>query len=300
MEQIRTGVDRLRHPDLPQAERIPGLYQHPYLVADGRRRLGDALIDRQRRVPYTMATMEAVDAVLRNPQGGLRCFQRVFVRACGRPVVTADGSELLPAEDQKIVTSAFVHIAVEGGLLYASFTATALHPTRDDFQLVDKLHAATGDLAERAIRDCWRAWPRATLGAPARALVTMFRMATHRHRSNRARLASGEYRSYDYGARISVREIASQVEVNYLQLMDAEKYTRLIELAIFDELETQLHGAGVDTSEVRARAAHIQNTNSITFSGNPQFHGATAIGANASASDNRGSRPQHPSPSSAR
>lgn len=281
-EVIRERLLRLRHPDLPATEHVPGLYLLPHLVASGTREEDDVLVEPQGRVPYSLAAPAAVDAVIRQPQGGLRFYQRVVLGAHGRSVRDRDNRVVVTAQDQQVLVSAFVHVAVEGGMLYTEFATTLLPPVNGRFQLLDDLHRAPDRLLGRALRDSVRSWPVDTVAAPVRAARTLWRMATGGYRMNRADRASREYRSYDYGARFSVRELGAEPgPVTYLQVLDADKYAQLAERAVVDALFSYLDAAGVDTTEFSRRAETVQN-NHYTVRGNT-FQGAAAFGQGASA-----------------
>ena len=88
------------------------------------------------------------------------------------------------------------------------------------------------------------------------------------------RLARTQRYVLDYGARVSIREVASITEPKnylqlfdpdkhvlsprrYLQLLDAEKHTKSIEAMALDAIIDFLDDRGVDTSEVRTRRAAI-------------------------------------------
>jgi uncharacterized membrane protein len=282
-EVIRERLLRLRHPALPVPEHVPGLYLLPHLVASGTRDEDDALVEPLARLPYALAAPPAVEAVIRQPQGGLRYYQRVVLGAHGKSVRARDNREIVAAQDQQVLVSAFVHVAVEGGMLYTEFATTLLPPVNQRFQLLDDLHRAPDRLLSRALRDSLRDWPADTVAAPVRAARTLWRMATGGFRMNRADRASREYRTYDYGARFSVRELGSEpAPVTYLQVLDADKYAQLAERAVVDALFSYLDAAGVDTTEFSKRAEVVQN-NHYTVRGNT-FQGATAFGQAASAS----------------
>jgi hypothetical protein len=282
-EFIRERLLRLRHDDLPVAEHVPGLYLLPHIVANGSRDQDDVLVEPVAKVPYAVATPPAVEAVIRQPQGGLRFYQRVVLGAHGKSVRSRDNFEVVPAQDQQVLVSAFVHVAVEGGMLYTEFATTLLPPVNRRFQLLDDLHRAPDKLLGRAIRDSFRDWPADTVAAPVRAARTVWRMATGGYRMNKAHRASREYRTYDYGARFSVRELGAESgPVTYLQVLDADKYAQLAERAVVDALFSYLDAAGVDTTEFNSRAEFVQNNN-YTLRNNT-FNGAAAFGQAASAS----------------
>src|SRR4030095_10846322 len=100
-------------------------------------------------LPYPIASDPAVNAIISHPQGGLRYFQRVVVGNVvegdqGNVVCTADGQTVAQVRHQEVAVSSFIHVAVEGGLLYAEFVATVLPPIQERYHLLDALHHAAG------------------------------------------------------------------------------------------------------------------------------------------------------------
>ncbi len=119
-QRVHDAILGLRDPRLREGTRIPNLYVVPYVAADGNRRSDDdPLIDPQTRTPRTLASAETIAAIMRTPQGGLRHYLRAVVPASGKEIRTPDGRLVLPAQDSGIGVTAFVHLAVEGGMLYS-------------------------------------------------------------------------------------------------------------------------------------------------------------------------------------
>ena len=54
------------------------------VVGEGRLRWDSPLFDGNRMLPYSHAEEETITALIRNPQAGLRCFQRVSISDEGR------------------------------------------------------------------------------------------------------------------------------------------------------------------------------------------------------------------------
>src|SRR5207249_4749585 len=204
----------------------------------------------------------AVEAIIRHPQGGLRFYQRAVVGAHGKSVHASDGREVAPAQDQHMLVSVFVHVAAEGGMLYTEFVGTVLPPINARYHLLDALHSSGERLFARALRGAVLGWPADTAVAPVRALRSWWQIVTRSYRMNRANRASREYRAFDYGARISVRELAAEpMPRTYLQHLDADKYVKVAERAVIEALFSYLEEAGVDTAEFSTRVNFVQNNN---------------------------------------
>ncbi|MFI0350632.1 hypothetical protein [Actinomadura sp. 9N407] len=289
---------------LPPNERIAGLVTDVHIVGRGecaqrRRPLdpisgryfdGHPLIDAQAGVPFSVASPEAVEAIIRHPQGGVRCYQRVTVGARGQAIMGPGDRAVAPAEDQDIALSAFVYLAVEGRMLYAQFVATVLPPIRREFRLIDFLpNWSVPTLLAKSLRAGWRSVLSGLLLAVPRILSSCWAMS----RGVRAGLTSrhpSRYMAYDYGARISVRELAAEEEFHtFLQELDADKYTRLIERRVNEALLDHLEGeCGIDVSAYRTQAGVILNEGVIMTGGS--VSGQIAVGGEGARIEQRQTR----------
>ncbi|WP_147449575.1 hypothetical protein [Actinomadura pelletieri] len=278
---------------LPTNERIHGLVTGWHVVARGRcvqrpRPVdaftrddyeGHPLIDPTGPTPFSVASQETVEAAIRHPQGGVRCFQRVSVGVQGQSIRTPDGRVVAPAEEQDAAMSAFVHLAVEGRMLYARFVVTVLPPVHDQFKIVDQLPVWGGG---RLVWNAFRlAFPRVLLTAP---LLGPFRLVSALWRIIReasAADAPGDPRTdlvHEYGARISVRELVADADARDLfQELDVDKYTRLIERRVNEALLDYLGDeCGIDVSTYRTQASVIMNQGVIMTGGT--LAGQVAVG----------------------
>jgi hypothetical protein len=101
-------------------------------------------------------------------------------------------------------------------------------------------------------------------------------------RMNRADRRNNEAPRYDYGSRTSVRALASdRAPDTYISLLDAEKYSKLIERRLTGAVLEYLVSKGVDTAEYSTRVNIIHNSG--TYLANSTVTGPVAGGANATA-----------------
>ncbi|WP_027344230.1 hypothetical protein [Hamadaea tsunoensis] len=273
---IRSAVEGMRDAGLPEGARIANLEFLPHLVADGRMDVDDPLLSPDRRMPYAYAADELIDAIRRCPQGGLRYYERIVVSGPGNPVRTGAGTEVLPPRVAGVDISVFVHVAVEGGMLYTEFLSRVLPPVRERFELVDTMRPRVAGWL--AVREALRAMPADSAASGWRILTGLARMA----RTGLRMAASGRdtelSRVHDYGARLSVRAAAADpVIVKYLQLLDTAKYVKLIERAVSESILRFLQDGGYDIAEFAQRVNHIQNFHGdLTFHGGQQAFGGTS------------------------
>ncbi|TDD27092.1 hypothetical protein E1287_35270 [Actinomadura sp. KC06] len=277
---------------LPPNERINGLVTGWHVVARGRcvqhqrpvddltpgHYSGHPLVDPHGRVPFSAASEAAVEAAVRHPQGGIRCFQRVSIGAQGQSIRTPDAVVVAPAEDQDAVMSAFVHLAVEGRMLYGLFAATVLPPVHPVFKVVDELPGwRGGKVLWKAIRIGLPSVFVAPLLAPSRLAAALWRIARETFTAETAPDPATEF-VHDYGSRISVRELAADADFqDFVQEIDVDKYTRLIERRVNEALLDYLGDeCGIDVSAYRTQAGVIMNEGVIMTGGT--VHGQVAAG----------------------
>ncbi|MEV4258260.1 hypothetical protein AB0J52_34325 [Spirillospora sp. NPDC049652] len=281
---------------LPPNERVAGLNTGWHVVAPGlceqrerpvgasdpRPFSGHPLIDPVARLPYSLAGDEAVDALVRHPQGAVRCYQRITVGAQTQPVLRRDGSALASAADRDQTLTAFVYLAVEGRMLYGQFVATVLPPVRPEFRLVDLLSAWSEPvLLGQAVRVGWRGFAEAVLLPVPRTVAAAWGMAV----GAIAASSGGDPTARtvrDYGSRLSVRELVADTDLHdFLQATDADKYAKLIERrvneALLDYLDTE---CGVDVSAYREQAGTLLNQGVIMTGG--RIDGQVAVGGRGS------------------
>jgi hypothetical protein len=270
-QRIFDAVAGLQDPLLPANERVPNVFVVPYVAADGYRSSDDPLIDPQTRTPRTLASLEAIAAIARSPQGGLRHYLRAVIPASGKEIRTPDGRPVLPAQDSGIGVTAFVHVAVEGGMLYTEFVSTVMPQVRSQFHLVDNLRperiytqAATHTLTD---------FLRENLLGPVHLVRLGWDTLRLTARMNRSAQRADELRFYDYGADVSVRELGAQrPTMKFMQVLDSGKYIKILDRAVTQAVIAYLDEQGVDTAEFRSAVTNV-SIGKATFIGGQQSFG---------------------------
>jgi len=193
--------------------------------------------------PHT--TPEVMAAVIRHPSTPARHYLTCQVFSWGG----------------QLITTVYVHLAVQGRSLYLELTTTALPPCAEAYRVVDT-EDGTGAMAWlRTLRAGVADTPQAIWRAPANlagALITMVAAA--------AAPVGGDNLTpgYDYGARVGVRELGSDLEMrNLTQLQDVAKHRKLIERRVIAAVLDFLDDRGIDTIEFRARVASVLNADSV-------------------------------------
>ncbi len=269
-QRVNAAVLALRDTGLREGERIPNVYTVPYVAADGTRRGDDPLIDPETGTPYTQASAETIAAIEACPQGGLRHYLRVVVPANGKEIRTADGRTILPAQDSGVSVTAFVHLAVEGGLLYTEFVALVLPPLRAEYRIADVLRADR--IMSHAWGDTFRQFVTDNLYGPWRLVRVGWDAARLRPRMTRSAAEARQLRYYDYGARFSVRDRASRETPKFMQKLDGTKYIKLLDKTVTEAVIGYLREQGVDTSEFEANVTS-QTFGDLIFNGGVQNFG---------------------------
>ncbi|GAA3014798.1 hypothetical protein [Streptosporangium longisporum] len=253
------------------------------------REQGHPLIDPDTGLPRFSAGKETVDAVIRNPQGGIRHYQRVTVTA-EAPEIRDGDVQLAPAEDQEVVVSAFIHLAVEGRMLYTQCVVTVLPPVRDDFQIDRLFSLGDAALVGAAFEHAGLKLVADVMFAPARLVRTAYQAM----RRSRSAANPAAFLLYPFGSRFSVRELGAAHRTDrFMQRLDAVKYSRIIEQRLTEAVVDYLEAFGVETSGYRQQATSVIDhsvhfvDNGVHVNSGGTVNGPVAAGSGATAVQHR-------------
>jgi hypothetical protein len=254
---IRQRLLRLNDPRLPQNERVATLSVRDHVVGSGVLPLRSPVVDQATMTPYEQASPEAIEALIRHPQAGLRYYQRASVIDWGPPVTSSD--QLVISDlDLGVAVSAFVYAAVEGRMFYLQFARTALTPVNSWYRSIDNHAGAAGKsraAAVEAVREMFRSVVRSPAG-----IFAAFAMTRHERRADPRTRHIHDGSHADFGALLSVRELGAADDYGTrLQELDVEKYTFVFERLLLDTVMDFLDARGVDISDFRASAGNIIN-----------------------------------------
>jgi hypothetical protein len=288
---IRDRLVKLKDDKLPPNERLSALTVEDHIVGMGAHRWDSPLIDPVQNVPYSQASPEAVAALIRHPQAGLRYYQRFSVCDEGQ-AVWSGREQVIGGWDQHIAASAFVYVAVEGRMFYLEFVAAVMPPVQPAWRAVDRLpKISAGSFAARVVLDALRLIFQDLIYAPFRAIRALRLMWQQRRSYQDEAEEAKEYVYGDVGARISVRETGASGELGtYIQRLDAEKYTKLAERLITDTVLDYLAASGVDTSAYAASATTVINSG-VMIGGAASVTGPVAAGLGSRAQVTNQARP---------
>jgi len=261
---IRERLLKLDDPGLPANERVSALTVEDHVVGEGLRSWDGPLIDPAQKVPYSLANPEAIDALIRHPQAGMRYYQRLSVSDRGQAVYSS-GHEVIAGVDQEVAISAFVYVAVEGRMLYLQFVTTVLPPIHRGYHIIDRLpKTSSRTFMTKVLLETATTMFGNLAGAPFMLYRTL-RQIRREQRAFAAEVSSSDdYLFGDVGAEQSVRQIGAAAKPHtYIQVLDVVKYTHIIERMLTDTVFDFLRVKGVDTSAYVRAVGNIVNTSSV-------------------------------------
>ncbi len=258
-QKIRERLLGLNDPRLPVNERIAALTVSDRLIGPGRQFWTSPLVDMSLITPYSHASGEAIEAVIRHPQSGLRYYQQVSVSDEGPPV-TSQGQQVLEGVDQGVAVSVFVYAAVEGRMFYLQFVLTALPPIKPLYRTIDLVPAMSsgrflGMTISRSLRTVFKAiaYLPVELG---RALSVGMREWQMEQKA----LSTHGSSAGDFGALMSIRERGADHAIgSYLHELDVEKYNKIFQRLLLETVQDYLAEKGVDVSAFEGSANSVIN-----------------------------------------
>ncbi|SDL45661.1 hypothetical protein SAMN05216298_3894 [Glycomyces sambucus] len=251
---IREWMAKLAH-DTAITKRLPNLTLEDQVYVSGRD------IDKPISYPSELPSVgypqfQSVEHVQRDPTTPVRHYLRCEVDAW----------------DGELVTTVFVHAALQGETLYVEFSSCILPPTPERYHVFGRGSASPGAAVFLGFLRGLALMPIELARSPFDTIRNIGRAGA----SRTGRRGEPE----DHGAVIGVREIGTdEVEQNYFQFRDAVKYIEIMERQILDALVNYLHEVNVDTGELEERASAIVNNGVINYG---QLNtGAAGAGASA-------------------
>ncbi|MEV7284358.1 hypothetical protein AB0O01_07290 [Streptomyces sp. NPDC093252] len=223
--------------------------------------------------PVARLTPEAVEEIMLHPTGAVRHYLAVHVPLWGGDVVP----------------SVFLHFSTAGRTLHLHCDNHVLGPVAAPYHLVDRLRGPLSKDGERGL--LLAAIPR-TVRAFHRAPRAALRHLRFEHRHNRRMLdeltAMGQDPVFDFGARVSVRELGLSPDYhNYFQVVDATRIVAMVQRHTLAAIREFLDARGYDVTDFRSQQQTILNQGLIQ-QGGTSIIGNQAIGAGATATQQVG------------
>ncbi|MFD8492230.1 hypothetical protein [Amycolatopsis sp. NPDC059657] len=158
--------------------------------------------------------------------------------------------------DRDLLMSAYLHAAVDASTLYLEWTPCVLPPIRDEYRVVDKMVAGyLRPVGQGILR--WLKLPVTGLGRAWHTLK-IIRPLPHDHTT----------RNPDrYGSARTLRELGAADGVrDYFQLVDVERYDKIMESRLIPAISRILRDCGYSPSTFEQRATEI-TTNNVVITG---------------------------------
>ncbi|MGW1955801.1 hypothetical protein ACWCPI_24140 [Streptomyces sp. NPDC001920] len=221
--------------------------------------------------PAARLSPEEVERIMVRPTGTVRHYLAVHVPMWGGDVVP----------------SVFLHFSTAGRTLHLHCDNHVLGPVAAGYHVVDRLRGPLGPDARRGLLLAALARTGgAFLGAPFRALRHARFETRHSRRMVDELKAMEQDPLYDYGARVSIREMALSPDYhNYFQVVDAGRITSLVERHTLAAIREFLDERGYDIADFRTQQQTILNQGLIQ-QGGMSIIGNQAIGSGATAHQN--------------
>lgn len=185
--------------------------------------------------PEATVSRSVVDDLIARPMEWMRYFRSFQVETW----------------DRDVVVSAYLTFGLDEEMLYVEWTPCILHPIQSRHRQIDVLPEQSLQPFIEAIVDLLR-FP-ATL--PKRFATAVGWMSPIHQ-------AEGTFVAERYGARTSLRELASESQVdNYFQLTDVERYIKVLESRLLRTMGEFLESKGISVTEFMEQAMQVTNNN---------------------------------------
>ncbi|MTD54770.1 DUF456 domain-containing protein [Amycolatopsis pithecellobii] len=170
--------------------------------------------------------------------------------------------------DRDLVMSSFLHAAVDETTLYLEWTPCVLPPVREEYRAVDKLNSNIAvPLGQALLR--WVKLPASILGRTVHTLGLIRPLRREREIIN----------PDAYGTLRTLREMAAANEVpNYFQLVDIERYEKIMHSRLIPAISRILRDSGYSPATFERQAEMVVN-NDVTIEHN---FGAFNVGGKVS------------------
>lgn len=237
-ELVKTG----RSPSLSPGHRLSGLRTGDRVVISSVE-LIDHIDDAEARIvlpdkdhsPEAAVGRSVVDDLIVRPMEWMRYFRSFQVETW----------------DRDVVVSAYLTFGLDDEMLYVEWTPCILYPIQARHREIDVLAEQSLRPLNEAIVDL--------LKFPA---TIPKRFATAVGWMNPIHQAEGTFVAARYGASTSLRELASENQVdNYFQLTDVERYIKVLESRLLRTMGEFLQSKGISVTEFMEQAMQVTNNN---------------------------------------
>ena len=159
----------------------------------------------------------------------------------------------------EVVTTVYVRVSVQGGMLYLEFSARELPPTKPEYRVIDTIGGVGVSGYIRMVWQDLRDVPTTVAFSAFRLLRTGLDAAGGVLARNAA-AGQAQLAARRFGPAVSIRQEGSALPpYHYFQEADFERFTKVVERRLLADLIVYLRDQGVDVAEFRQRAGTILN-----------------------------------------
>ncbi|MBV9452320.1 MAG: hypothetical protein JO345_41180 [Streptosporangiaceae bacterium] len=234
------------------------------------------------RMPGNRLSPEEIERIALHPRGAVRHYLCAHV----------------PSWGGEIMASTFLHVSTAGDVLYLHCDRRVVGPVTTAYHDVDRMtETMTPGQRLRLLAETVAELPGMAFGSYRRVVHRGLLEWRHDRRLLRDIACAEEDLAFDYGARVSVRQLAIDPHYqNYFQVVDASKHFSIVTRHMLAATRDFLDEHGVDTTEFRAQQMTILNQG-IIQSGGISMVGSQAVGAGAQATQTNQAAAQEPAAS---
>ncbi len=250
-ERLRSTLVMLGHPQTPRERRLSGLAIQDRLYVNGRLAPGSHYLTPPPSQPRPWVEGDVLAHVTGSERGNARRYLVVRVATWGG----------------EVETSVFFYVAVRGDMLYVENVATMLPPIAERYHAIDSYERLTASVA---VREFLQSLLDLVRVAPAAPLRLLWLAQQHVQRRRRQAGVARELRrrlTFDYGSKLSLRELGSSREDVWFAGADADEIQKLIMRRALGTIAETLDEYGYDTAEFDTRANVVINNSTTNLSG---------------------------------
>jgi len=196
----------------------------------------------------------------------------------------------MPGWQGQLVVTLYIRGVYAGDSLYVEYVFRVLPPIRREFLVIDRLYEFSRyDQIKDSLRRGLREVLPALLVSPGHVLASRWRRQMTRHRQSWNAHAIDRGYVFDYGARQSIRELASGSQrQHYFLARDEQMYVLLAQQTLIQAVGTFLVEHGIDMGQFDEQVKVIFNQ-SVYNVGDIKGSAGVVIGDNSSATVGGGS-----------
>ncbi|EWT03214.1 hypothetical protein N865_01565 [Intrasporangium oryzae NRRL B-24470] len=249
-DRLRRAIAGLATADLPENERLQALSIRDRLYVSGMLPETSPYLDPDSHLPVTRVDWDHVLRVASGERGPERHYQVTRISAW----------------EGEVEVSVFIYTAVQGSMLFLELVATVLPSIKPVYHEIDAYEKLNGGVAARCVGSSVLDLVRVAPMSPVHLAEYAVRALTRTMRARQEERSISDRLSFDYGARMSVRELGARQSPVFFQNLDAEQRVALVERRVVASVVDTLEEFGLDPQEFGSRVMNLYNSTLISNS----------------------------------